>query len=175
MRGKNQKHRSQRNVIIISNQQFDIHFRVITFHFRNKDRVKILNIIQMETITDCCFLVKIIPDFQSFHPHRTNLYPPFQSQSDIIARLRPHPGKDLLFRGRQINHNGIDRQNICIRFSEVAATGTVIKLDFLEFFLGKSDPASILIKILFLTPVTFPVQVITQGNAVLRQIRTEVL
>ena len=64
VRRKHQKHRSQRNVIIISNQQFYIHFQIITFHFRHKDRMKILNIIQMKSVTDCCFLVKIVPDFQ---------------------------------------------------------------------------------------------------------------
>ena len=131
--------------------------------------MKILNIIQMKSVTDCCFLVKIVPDFQPFYPHRTHLYHVsepvgYYSLFGLIrARISSSKeDKSITMVLTAILHCGDWQEHLVISL-------------FPEILWGPNRTAPSSHEILLLTPMAFQFRVIVQSNTMLGQIRTEVL
>ena len=170
---KDEEHRRQRCVVETGDQQCHLHRLVRTLHLRGEYRTEIALAVDVKSVSQGGFHIKFVPDIQSFDADRTHIDSLAPGQTDVVARLGFHAVENSRFIGRQVHDDCVGRQNVGIGFTQIPLRSAVIELKLLKLIIWQSEPVALRIEIFSLAPVRFPVQIIAQGHAVLRKVRTQ--
>ncbi len=168
-----QKYGRQRHTFPFGYQQTYIGRRTASIGFCPKYRFKILDIVEKEVISCSCFFVKLIPNIQTIKTHCLHFNPLPCRQTNVVARFGFHFTQNCIGILRQIQINGIGRQNVEIRFFEIPPVCIEIETKFLGQRVGLPFPYSIFIEMFFIfCPIRLPTKIVTNKYAVFRQKRT---
>ena len=130
------------------------------------------DIVKQEMISCSRFLVKLIPNTQSFRSHRFYFHSFSCRQTNVVTCFGFHFLQNRIGVLLQVQINGIRGQNIEICFFEIPPVCIKIETKFLSQRIGLPLPYAVFVEMFFVfCPIRLPTEIVTNKYAVIRQKR----